>query len=167
VDGGSVDGGPAEQLDPLLAAELLEHRASDLGRAGGEPVADGTARRLFAEAVDAWRGPEAEPADTAFLCVTESAIIGFSHIDAGADLLRFWGLPAPVIEAVAGHAATVQPGAVVDAPSAVALAHMVVEFEMGPVCGPGGTASLNEDQFDDRARAAITRWRRERRRHQQ
>jgi hypothetical protein len=72
-----------------------------------------------------------------------------------------------VIEAVAGHAATVQPGAVVDAPSAVALAHMVVESEMGPVCGPGGTASLNEDQFDDRARAAITRWRRERRRHQQ
>ncbi|RSM48956.1 two-component system response regulator [Actinoplanes sp. ATCC 53533] len=133
----------------------------------GQLVLASTRPGEFAEALEAWRGPEAEPADTAFLCVTESAIIGFSHIDAGADLLRFWGLPVPVIEAVAGHAATVQPGAVVDASSAVALAHMVVEAEMGPVCGPGGAASLDEDQFDDQAREAITRWRRERSRHQQ
>ncbi|MFF0746830.1 tetratricopeptide repeat protein [Streptomyces sp. NPDC004111] len=32
---------------PLLHAELLEHRAIRKGRAGGEPVADGTVRELF------------------------------------------------------------------------------------------------------------------------
>ena len=121
----------------------------------------------FARARDSWREIDAESADTAFLCVTESAIIGFSHIDAGADLLRFWGLPDRVIEAVAGHAATVQPAAVVDASSAVALAHMVVETELGPVCGPVGAASLDEDQLDDRAREVVTRWRRDRARHRQ
>ena len=133
----------------------------------GQLVLASTRGREFAQARDSWRDLEAEPADTAFLCVTESAIIGFSHIDAGADLLRFWGLPTPVIEAVAGHAATVQPGAVVDAPSAVALAHMVVEAELGPVCGPVGAAALDENQLDERAREVVTRWRRDRARHRQ
>ncbi len=123
--------------------------------------------REFAQALDSWRDAGAGPAEPTFLCVTESAVIGFSHIDAGADLLRFWGLPDPVIEAVAGHAATVQPAAVVDASSAVALAHMVVETELGPVCGPVGAVTLDEDQLDERALAMITRWRRERSRNRQ
>lgn len=133
----------------------------------GQLVLASTRPREFSEALDAWRGPEAQPADAAFLCVPESAIIGFSHIDAGADLLRFWGLPDAVIKAVAGHAATVQPGTVVDASSAVTLAHMVVEAELGEVCGPVGAGSLDDDQLDERAREVITRWRRERDRHRQ
>ncbi|MCX5200000.1 tetratricopeptide repeat protein [Streptomyces sp. NBC_00237] len=41
--------------DRLLSAELLEHRALTIGRAGGQPVQDGTARRLFEEVVAAFR----------------------------------------------------------------------------------------------------------------
>ena len=117
--------------------------------------------REFAESLAAWRDPGPEPPEKAFLCVTESAVIGFSHIDAGADLLRFWGLPDPVIEAVAGHAVTVQPPAVTDAATAVALAHMAVEAELGPVCGPFATAPLEEDQLGGPTLEVITRWRRE------
>jgi HD-like signal output (HDOD) protein/FixJ family two-component response regulator len=132
----------------------------------GQLVLGSMRPREFADALAAWRDPEAQPADAAFLCVTESAIIGFSHIDAGADLLRFWGLPDPVIEAVAGHAGTVQPTAVTDAASAVALAHMVVESGLGPVCGPVSATTLDEDQLDEHARDVILRWRQEQSRHQ-
>ncbi len=125
----------------------------------GQLVLASTRPREFSQALASWRDTETDPADTKFLCVTESAIIGFSHIDAGADLLRFWGLPDPVIHAVAGHTSTIQPGAVIDAPSAVALAHMAVEVDLGPVCGPVGAISLEEDQLDDQARAVLTRWR--------
>jgi HD-like signal output (HDOD) protein len=125
----------------------------------GQLVLASTRPQEFTQALASWRDTGTDPADTAFLCVTESAIIGFSHIDAGADLLRFWGLPDPVIHAVAGHTSTIQPAAVIDAPSAVALAHMAVEVDLGPVCGPVGAISLDEDQLDDRARAVLTRWR--------
>jgi hypothetical protein len=54
---------------------------------------------------------------------------------------------------------------VVDAPSAVALAHMVVEVDLGPVCGPVGAIALDEGQLDEQARAVLTRWRQGRSRH--
>ncbi|CAM5628666.1 hypothetical protein GCM10010329_21610 [Streptomyces spiroverticillatus] len=47
------EGEPAP--DALLAAELAEHHALTVGRAGGTPVEDGTARRLFEQAVAAYR----------------------------------------------------------------------------------------------------------------
>jgi HD-like signal output (HDOD) protein/ActR/RegA family two-component response regulator len=128
----------------------------------GQLVLASTRPREFTAALASWREPESEPAGTSLLGLTESALIGFSHIDAGADLLRFWGLPDPVIEAVAGHGSASRPAAVVDAPSAVALAHLVVEADLEPVCGPAGALSLDEDQLDERTREAITRWRRER-----
>jgi HD-like signal output (HDOD) protein len=116
----------------------------------------------FTRALARWRAAGADPDESTFLCVTESAMLGFSHIDAGADLLRFWGLPDPVIEAVAGHASTVQPVAVTDAPSAVTLAHLVVEADLGPVCGPVGAVPLDEGLLDERAQAVLSRWRRAR-----
>lgn len=177
-----VEGGlPAEWLDGLTLHSVETSRLcrmfaadtdweSNAFTAGllhevGQLVLASTRPAEFARARDSWRDPEAEPADPAFLCVTESAIIGFSHIDAGADLLRFWGLPDRVIEAVAGHAGTVQPGAVTDASSAVALAHLVVEADLGAVCGPVGAAPLDEGQLDEPAREVVTRWRRDRERH--
>ncbi|MFI5805613.1 tetratricopeptide repeat protein [Streptomyces sp. NPDC051561] len=45
-----------EETDPLLSAELLEHRAIGIGRAGGELVANGTARELFGAVVAAFGG---------------------------------------------------------------------------------------------------------------
>jgi hypothetical protein len=45
----------AEELEPLLGAELLEHRVLTLGRAGGQGVADGTVRRMFGSVVEAFR----------------------------------------------------------------------------------------------------------------
>ena len=116
----------------------------------------------FTAALASWHEPEADPAGTALLAVTESALLGFSHVDAGADLLRLWGLPDPVIEAVAGHGSTSQPATVTDASSAVALAHLVVEAELEPVCGPAGAISFDEDQLDEPARVAVSRWRRAR-----
>jgi HD-like signal output (HDOD) protein/FixJ family two-component response regulator len=174
-----VEGGlPAEWLDGLTLHSVETSRLCRMFAEGtgwesnaftagllhevGQLVLASMRPREFAEALACWRDPETDPAGTAFLCVTESAMIGFSHIDAGTDLLRFWGLPDPVIEAVAGHASTVQPGVVIDAPSAVALAHLVVEADLGPVCGPAGAVSLDEDQLDERAAAVLSRWRRAR-----
>jgi HD-like signal output (HDOD) protein/FixJ family two-component response regulator len=121
----------------------------------------------FARALTLWRESDTEPVDSAFLCVMESAVIGFSHIDAGTDLLRFWGLPQPVIEAVAGHATTAPPTVVTDAPSAVVLGHLVVEAELGAVCGPAGSQPLDESQFDKQVGEVIIRWRQERSRRRQ
>jgi len=123
--------------------------------------------REFRAALDAWRGTgDDAPPGAACLCAAESVAVGFSHVDAGGDLLRFWGLPDAVLAAVAGHATTTPPGTVADAPAAVTLSHQVVEAELGPVCGPVGAAPLDEDQLDERAREAVTRWRRSRARHQ-
>ena len=128
----------------------------------GQLVLASTRPQEFARALSLWREPDTEAADPAFLCVTESAVIGVSHVDAGTDLLRFWGLPKPVIEAVAGHATTTPPTAVTDASSAVVLAHLVVEAELGAVCGPAGPGPLDESQFDEQVNDRITRWRQER-----
>lgn len=114
----------------------------------------------FAATLDAWREPD--PAQPSFLSDRETAVLGMSHIDVGGYLLRFWGLPEPVIEAVAGHGLQTEPDAVTDARSAVALAHMVVEAELGPVCGRVGADPLDEDRLDEPTRAVLTRWRRSR-----
>ncbi|OJF14245.1 response regulator [Couchioplanes caeruleus] len=112
----------------------------------------------FAQALQQWREPEQDPT---FLCAVESAVLGSTHVDAGAGLLRFWGLPDAVIEAVAGHATTGQPEAAVDASSAVVLSHLVVEADLGPVCGLPGATNLDVSLLDEPSRAAITRWRRQ------
>ena len=173
-----ADGLPAEWLDGLTLHSVESSRlcrmfaegtdwASNAFTAGllhevGQLVLASMRPREFAGALAEWRDPGPEPADPAFLCVAESAALGFSHIDAGADLLRFWGLPDPVIEAVAGHATAAQPATVSDAATAVVLAHMVVETDVAPACGPIGAGRLDEDQLDERTRAVITRWRRAR-----
>jgi hypothetical protein len=70
------------------------------------------------------------------------------------------GVPDPVVEAVARHTTGVQAEGPVDVSSAVALAHLVVEADLGPVCGPHDPAVLDEDQLTEAARDVITRWRR-------
>jgi len=127
----------------------------------GQLVLASVRPREFAAALASW--PEGEDDEPAYLYTAESRIVGMSHVGAGADLLRFWGLPEPVIGAVAGHAGSLCPGAAEDASSAVVLAHLVVEADLGPVCGPVGGAALDEDQLAPAAREAITRWRSQRR----
>jgi HD-like signal output (HDOD) protein/ActR/RegA family two-component response regulator len=172
-----IDGGlPAEWLDRLTlhsveASRLCKMFAADTDwqsnafTAGllheiGQLVLASTRPNEFSDAFASWRDTETETGGTMSLCVKESAVIGFSHIDAGVDLLRFWGLPDLVIEAIAGHAPEDPPVAVIDAPSAVALAHLIVELDLGPVCGPIGPIAFDEEQLDDKARAVVTRWRR-------
>jgi len=62
----------------------------------------------------------------------EIEIIGVSHAEVGAYLLGLWGLPYPIVEAVAYHH---NPGAAVekvfDVPSAVSLAAALVDEAMG------------------------------------
>jgi HD-like signal output (HDOD) protein/CheY-like chemotaxis protein len=141
-----------------FAAGLL-HEVGQLVLASSRPAA-------FAVALAAWRDAGAH----ATLAAAELAALGVSHVEAGTDLLGRWGLPAPVVEAVAGHGGAVPP-AVTGPASAVALAHAVVEAALGPVCGPaGGTgapgedapdgAALDEAALDEAAREAVTRWRR-------
>ncbi|MFI7542042.1 HDOD domain-containing protein [Actinoplanes sp. NPDC049599] len=169
---------PAEWLDGLTLHSVETSRLCRMFAAGtawesnaftagllheiGQLVLASMQPREFAQALVRWRDPAPDPAGATLLCVTESALIGFSHLDAGVGLLRFWGLPDPVIEAVAGHASAVPPVAVTDAPSAVTVAHLAVEAELGLVCGSAGAFALDEDQLDEPARAVLTRWRRER-----
>ena len=123
----------------------------------GQLVLASVRPREFAAALESWPAPEGE--EPAYLYTAESRIVGMSHIGAGADLLRFWGLPEPVIEAVAAHAGGLRTGTAEDAPSAVVLAHLVVEADLGPVCGPVGAAVLDEEQLEPRTREVLGQWR--------
>ncbi|GAB1691102.1 HDOD domain-containing protein [Krasilnikovia sp. M28-CT-15] len=145
--------------NPAATAGLL-HEVGQLVLASSRP-------REFARTLEVWRdSATGERVEESSLCTAESAILGVCHTDSGADLLRYWGLPDPVVDAVLGHAAPEQPVAALDPRTAVVLAHLVVEADLGPVCGLLGAAALDEEQLDDRARAAVSRWRRERSRTQ-
>ncbi|MEV6632016.1 HDOD domain-containing protein [Actinoplanes sp. NPDC051470] len=89
----------------------------------------------------------------------ERAALGTCHSDAGANLLALWGLSAAVVESVAGHAGAT-PGAVDDPRSAVAVAHRLVEAELGTVCGaPADDSAAFEEQLGAHERAVVERWR--------
>jgi HD-like signal output (HDOD) protein/CheY-like chemotaxis protein len=109
----------------------------------------------FAGLLERWREDPGAP-----LCQIESATFGIDHRQIGARLLRLWSLPEPVIEAAAAHQEPVASGDVTDAAAAVALAHHLVEAELGFVCGSPETAPVADDQLGGSAREAVTRWRR-------
>jgi hypothetical protein len=101
------------------------------------------------------------------LATAKRAAFGVSHNELGARLLQLWGPPAAVIEAVAQHDRAAPPTTAADALSAVALAHIVVEATVGPVCGPhAGADAPDLDRLDEKARAAVTWWQREHARQQ-
>jgi HD-like signal output (HDOD) protein/ActR/RegA family two-component response regulator len=100
-----------------------------------------------------WQGSDVPLSD----CETETFDV--SHVEVGASLLALWGLPAAVIEAVAAHTVVPPPTAPTDPSSAVALAHLIVEAELGPVCGPYGSTPFDESALDEPAREAVSRWR--------
>jgi HD-like signal output (HDOD) protein len=126
-----------------FTAALL-HEVGQLVLVSSRPAA-------FREVLESWR---AAADDGAELCAVEHEAFGVSHLDVGAKLLSRWGLPAPVIEAVAGGEAD-GPGP--DARWAVTLAHQAVEAELGPVCGSCHGA-LPED-LDPPVQEAVNRWR--------
>lgn len=64
--------------------------------------------------LDIWR----EDLSEAELCAAELAALGATHADLGGHLLRLWGLPFPLVEAVARHA---DPEAVDDPDPVVAV----------------------------------------------
>lgn len=132
----------------------------------GQLVLASTRPTEFGRAVESWRTADTESTEPVSLCVAESAVLDTCHIDAGTELLRLWGLPEPVIDAVAGHAPAAHPGAAVDASSAVVLAHLVVEAELGPVCGPSGDAGFEVERLEERTGEVVSRWRRGRAGHQ-
>jgi HD-like signal output (HDOD) protein/CheY-like chemotaxis protein len=138
----------------------LLHEVGQLVLASSRPAA-------YRDVLATWRAVRDDTGESVMsedgtLDVAELAAFEVCHGDVGADLLGLWGLPVPVVEAVSGHAAGTAITAATDASSAVALAHLMVEAELGPVCGRyDDTSPLDEDQLDEAARAAITRWRRE------
>jgi HD-like signal output (HDOD) protein len=147
----------AEWESHAFTAGLL-HEVGQLVLASSRPAAFGAVTAV-------WRGGGGQTGPT--LAAAETAAFDVCHHDVGARLLDLWGLPAIVIEAVAGHGRGNPPVTAVDPASAVALAHLVVEASLGPICGPchDGTPSLDEDELDENARNAIARWRHELSRH--
>jgi HD-like signal output (HDOD) protein/CheY-like chemotaxis protein len=115
----------------------------------------------FGAVLDAWRQSGAATAgEPEPLRIFELGAFGVSHVEVGENLLRLWGLPDPVTGAVAGHAACEPPCAAGDVTSAVALAHLIVETEAGPVCGPHRPAAvLDESALGEAEREAVARWR--------
>ena len=89
----------------------------------------------------------------------ELAGLGTSHSDAGASLLSLWGLPADVVAAAAGHAQTQTPTTAADLNATVALAHAVVEQELGSVCGTRPISHLEETTLGPAERNHIQQWR--------
>lgn len=96
----------------------------------------------------------------ATLDAAELAAFGTCHSEAGANLLQLWGLPAPVVSAVANHAGAEAWPTVHDPGSAVALAHRIVEAKFGAVCeAPGHEDGLAEQDLAAAEREVIERWR--------
>jgi HD-like signal output (HDOD) protein len=126
----------------------LLHEVGQLVLASARPA-------QFRSTLDAWE------ADGATLQEHEDRAFDVSHVQVGTALLGRWGLPDVVVQAVAGH--TARPaGTVSDPAAAVALAHAVVESDLGPVCGPGADAVVDEAMLDAAVRDVLSRWRRER-----
>jgi HD-like signal output (HDOD) protein len=127
----------------------------------------------FGFIVSEWRqaGEAAETTDTSestfvaemksapALCDLELIGLGTSHSDAGASLLSLWGLPPDIVEAAAGHARTATPTTADDLNAAVALAHAVIEQELGPVCGTRPISPLDENALGTSERNHIHQWR--------
>ncbi|MEV6493171.1 HDOD domain-containing protein [Actinoplanes sp. NPDC051633] len=131
----------------------------------GQLVLASSRRDDYPGALSTWRdvkpaGAEADPEVSPRLDEVERTLFGTCHSEAGANLLALWGLPAAVVESVAGHAAPGTVSSVQDPAAAVAFAHRVVEAELGDVCGSGGHGSdaFGED-LGEPEREAIERWR--------
>jgi HD-like signal output (HDOD) protein len=105
------------------------------------------------------RWQEADEAEPARLSDLETAEVGTSHAVAGSKLLSLWGLPADIVEAAAHHTVAELPTVAEDLNSAVALAHVVVEAELGTVCGARPAHAIDEDELGAAERSAVDRWR--------
>jgi HD-like signal output (HDOD) protein len=131
----------------------------------GQLVLASSRREDYPGVLRSWRaadpaGIEPDAAVSPALDEVERAGFGTCHSEAGANLLTLWGLPAAVVESVAGHAAAGTVPSAHDPVSAVALAHLVVEAEFGAVCGAGGhQAVISAEDLAEREREAIGRWR--------
>jgi HD-like signal output (HDOD) protein/CheY-like chemotaxis protein len=92
----------------------------------------------------------------------ETATFGIDHAAIGAYLLGLWGLPFPVIEAVAKHVQLTGVSQPTDVVGAAAVAHAIVESDFGPLCGRhDGAAAIDEEQLDSSVRKQISQWRAE------
>jgi HD-like signal output (HDOD) protein len=93
----------------------------------------------------------------------EIATFGHDHGAIGAYLLGLWGLPFPVIEAVAKHTQLTGVTEAADPVSAAVLAHAIVEAELGPLCSRHhATPATDESVLDSSLRRMIGDWRAER-----
>lgn len=113
--------------------------------------------------LDTWRAtrnaPGSDDGPGPTLDDVEGASCGTCHSEAGANLLTLWGLPPAVIDAVARHAVLEPSHVVRDPSSAVALAHHVVEAELGPICGSPAEVEIgpHEQEIIERWRATARR----------
>jgi len=141
-----------------IMAAWNETGAASEAAAGGTPM-QSAATSAEGAAVPGPPASEASQATSARLCDLEIADIGTSHAVAGAKLLALWGLPADIVDATAHHAAAEPPTVAEDLSSAVALAHAVVEAEIGAVCGARPVRAIEDDELGAAERSAVQRWR--------
>ncbi|GLY92947.1 HDOD domain-containing protein [Actinoplanes sp. NBRC 103695] len=145
--------GAAPWADAAFTAGLL-HEVGQLVLASSRPES-------YPDVLRSWRdksAPGTEDGPNPALDDVERAGCGTCHSEAGANLLTLWGLTPAVVDAVARHAGLEASPTVVDPSSAVALAHHVVEAELGPICG-GSVESSAEVEIGPREREVIERWR--------
>jgi HD-like signal output (HDOD) protein/CheY-like chemotaxis protein len=141
----------------------LLHEVGQLVLATSRPDEFGTIVGKWNEAAETVAVAEtqepAEITESPALCDLELAELGTSHGDAGASLLSLWGLPADVVDVAARHATGETPTTVDDLCSAVALAHAVVEAQLGPVCSAQPVKPFDDERLGAAERTVIKRWR--------
>ncbi|MDR7275324.1 HDOD domain-containing protein [Catenuloplanes atrovinosus] len=163
---------PSEWIDGLTTHAVETSRLARLLGAGtgweshaftagllhevGQLVLASARPKDFRTVLDAWASGGGGLADH------EEAAFEASHVQVGTSLLGLWGLPTEVIDAIARHTAAPAPGPIPDAAAAVALAHVVMEADLGAVCGPHDATHPDDDHLDAAALAAIAQWRRDR-----
>ncbi|MBV9949332.1 MAG: HDOD domain-containing protein [Myxococcales bacterium] len=93
--------------------------------------------------------PETAKARAVPAYVVERERLGVTHADVGAYVLGTWGVPFPVVEAVAGHHEPARMGSSsLDAITAVHVAEALVREGEGEAGSPGGTSLLDTAHLD-------------------
>src|SRR5207248_559457 len=133
---------PGEDAEYAFTAGLL-HDIGKLVLAAARPAELGA---VLGEAVSANRP----------LHELEAELCGVTHAETGAYLLALWGLPSPIVDAVARHHSPAEVGEPsLDAAGAVAVANALVAELEPRVVNRGAAPGLERDIAD----ADLARWR--------
>jgi HD-like signal output (HDOD) protein/ActR/RegA family two-component response regulator len=135
----------AEANHALLTAHIARHIVAEPARAEAVFAAGllhDCGRLIFLDRLPAQLTEVEETAarEGQPLHVAERAVLGADHAEVGAYVLGLWGLPRPVVEAVAFHHAVLESTRTLDAVSAVAVGNRLAR-----AVAPGASRSDRPD----------------------